>query len=78
LQAKLPTEKEYRGFEQQVLSTRELPDCIFRCLENLPKEAEPVDVLQATVPLMAVADPELRNESREAKVRKSIGMGEIA
>lgn len=72
LHGKLPQENEYRTFEQQVLEARDLPDCIYQCLEKLPKQAGPMDVLQATVPLMAVSDPEIQDESREANLRKAV------
>lgn len=72
LQGKLPTEKELREFEQQILKARELPDFVYQCLEMLPGEAGPMDVLQAAVALLAVSDPELQDESREANVRKAV------
>jgi citrate synthase len=72
LHGKLPTENQQREFEHQIKNARELSDCIYRCLENLPKAAAPMDVLQAAVPLMAVSDPEIRDESREANVRKAV------
>ena len=72
LQGRLPDENEYREFAQQVLEARKLPDCIYRCLEKLPREAAPMDVLQAAVPLMAVSDPEIQDESREANQRKAV------
>jgi citrate synthase len=72
LQGRLPDEKEYREFERQVLEARKLPNFIYQCLEKLPSQAGPMDVLQAAVPLMAVSDPEIQDESREANLRKSI------
>jgi citrate synthase len=72
IHGRLPTAEQYREFERQVREARELPDCICRCLENLPKAADPMDVLQAAVPLLAVSDPEIQDESREANVRKAV------
>lgn len=72
LQGRLPGEKEYRDFEQQIMAARELPDSIYQCFEKLPREAHPMDVLQAAVPLMAVYDPEIQDESREANLRKAV------
>jgi citrate synthase len=72
LQGRLPDEKEYREFERQVREARKIPDFIYQCLEKLPRQAGPMDVLQAAVPLMAVTDPEIQDESREANLRKSI------
>ena len=72
MHGQLPTDNQYRKFEQGVLEAREIPDSIYQCLETLPKTAGPMDVLQAAVPLMAVSDPEIQDESREANVRKAV------
>ncbi len=37
-----------------------------------PPKADPMDVLQAGISLLAMGDPELADDSREANVRKSI------
>jgi citrate synthase len=72
IHGRLPTEKQYRDFEQGVLEARKLPDGIYQCLEHLPGTAGPMDVIQAAVPLMAISDPEIHDESREANVRKAV------
>jgi citrate synthase len=72
LNGTLPTKAELSEFSQQVLQAREVPAYLFDCLKKLPATAEPMDVLQAAVPLLGAADPELTEETREANVRKAI------
>ncbi|MCC6346706.1 MAG: citrate (Si)-synthase [Nitrospirales bacterium] len=68
----LPDKGELDEFTRRVVEERKMPDFLAECLKNLPKQASPMDVLQATVPLLAAADPELTVETREANVRKAV------
>jgi citrate synthase len=68
----LPTEKELEGFSQEVKDARTVPDYVYSCLKELPKQADPMDVLQAAVPLLAVSDPDLAGDSREANFRMAV------
>ncbi|HEX8950122.1 MAG TPA: citrate synthase [Dissulfurispiraceae bacterium] len=72
LNGNLPEEEELEEFTRQVASSRELPDFVCECLKKLPRHAAPMDMLQASVPLLAAADPELEDETRDANVRKAI------
>ncbi len=72
LNGDLPGRDELEAFERRVLEARELPQVVHACLSQLPKEAAPMDVLQACVPLIASLDPDLADESREANVRKAV------
>jgi citrate synthase len=67
----LPNEKDLAEFTGQIMEARELPDFIYECFRKLPKQALPMDVLQAFVPLLATVDPELSSDSRDANVRKA-------
>lgn len=67
----LPNEKDLAEFTGQIMEARELPDFVYECFRKLPKQALPMDVLQAFVPLLATVDPELSSDSREANVRKA-------
>lgn len=69
---KLPNAVEYEQFRSEVNTSRPLPPYLLKSLRDWPREADPMDVLQASVPLLAMADPELRDESRGANVRKAI------
>src|SRR5208337_3788834 len=68
----LPKGSELERFERQVVQSRDVPGFIVESLGKFPRRADPMDVLQACVPMLAVADPELNDESREANVRKAI------
>ncbi len=68
----LPHEGEIERFERQVIQSRDVPEFILESLEKFPKQAGPMDVLQACVPMLGIADPELHDESREANVRKAV------
>ena len=65
----LPGSSELDTFETQVRKDRELPDHVYDCLRKLPRDANPMDVLQGIVPLLAMKDPDLHDESRDANVR---------
>ncbi len=72
LQGDLPSKPQLNDFTGLVVRARELPDHIITALKALPKDANPMDALQGCVPLLAPADPDLGDESREANVRKAI------
>jgi citrate synthase len=65
----LPSRKDLARFESEVLSSRKLPDPLYDAMKTFPKNADPMDVLQATVPVLAMADPDLLREERDANVR---------
>jgi citrate synthase len=72
LNGDLPDKIRLAEFDKQVRAAREVPDHVFACLKTLPKNANPMDVLQAAVPLLAMGDPDLTGESRDANVRMAI------
>ena len=72
LNGSLPTPEELQKFEKEVTAAREIPAYVYACMKEWPKSAKPMDVLQACVPVLAMADPEIAEESREANVRMAI------
>lgn len=72
LNSHLPSESELERFERQFAQSRDVPGFILEVLEKLPVRAYPMDVLQACIPMLAMADPELDDESRDANVRKAV------
>ena len=71
LEGTLPTGPELAQFSQDIVAARQVPDFVHDALKHIPKTADPMDVLQATVPLLGLADPELRVETKEANHRKA-------
>lgn len=69
LHGDLPSPRELEDFEASVKAARGIPPFVLDCLRLLPKTADPMDVLQAAVPLLAMDDPDLQDESRSANVR---------
>jgi citrate synthase len=72
LNSSLPGADELKKFEREVTAAREVPTYVYSGMKDWPKGAKPMDVLQACVPVLAMADPELTEESREANVRMAI------
>jgi citrate synthase len=68
----LPGAGELEDFTGQVVEARKVPDFIYDCYRLLPKDADPMDVLQGSIPLLAAVDPDLHNDSRDANVRMAI------
>ena len=68
----LPTENELRKFGKELIEARHVPDFVFDALKNLPKESHPMDALQAAIPILAMADPDLDDETRAANMAKAI------
>jgi len=72
LEGRLPKKAELEQFNKDVVAARQVPDYVNDVLKRLPRTANPMDVLQATVPLLGLADPELEVETKEANHRKAI------
>jgi citrate synthase len=68
----LPSEEQLKDFTQRLVKARPLPSFLLHTLKNMPHGAHPMDVLQASIPLLAMADPELLDESREANEAKAV------
>jgi citrate synthase len=71
LNGALPDREELAIFSRDVAAARHMPDVIFECLRRLPPQAHPMDVLQASVPLLAMADSDLDDETRSGNVAKA-------
>ncbi len=68
----LPNEEELEDFRRALGEARELPAFVYDSMKKLPKSSRPMDVLQAAVPLLGMADPDLSKESREANIAKAV------
>ena len=68
----LPNEEALNDFRRKLIEAGELPSFVFDALRKLPKTAEPMDVLQASIPILAAADPDLHLDTREANISRAI------
>jgi citrate synthase len=65
----LPKRDQLKQFSEEVCEARSLPHWIYDCLRLWPKAANPMDVLQATVPMLAMLDPNVNDETREGNLK---------
>ena len=72
LNGNLPDLQQLETFTRQVVEAREIPKFIYDSLKKWPRDAHPMDVLQASIPILAMADPDIHQETREAAVRQAI------
>jgi citrate synthase len=71
LQGNLPNKKQLAGFSEELLKAREIPDQIYEGMKQYPAEALTMDILQSSISTLAMYDPELEDDTREANVRKA-------
>ncbi len=67
----LPTTVQLEEFSKTLTAERMLPASIIDVLKKLPNTAAPMDILQATVSLLAGFDPERQNDSKEANLKRA-------
>lgn len=72
LNDRLPTQEELKRFQSELIHESEIPEAIFEVMKRLPQSANPMDVLQSTVPVLGSFDPQLKDETREANLKKTI------
>jgi citrate synthase len=69
---RLPDANELKAFKQQIAEQRDVPAAILDAMQAMPKTALPMDVLQATVPMMASVDPDISNTDIDSVTRMAI------
>jgi citrate synthase len=72
LYEKLPGKKELESFMAQLSGERSVSADVMSALKALPKDTEPMDILQAGVSMLASYDPDIRDQSQEASYRMAI------
>ena len=72
LYGEMPKTSQLQQFSADLKAQRELPKEIIACLEKIPKTSAPMDVLQATVALLAEFDRGSQDDSKESNQRKAI------
>ena len=61
----LPNEKELKNFVSLLSKGRDIPPQLVSTMQNSPKDALPMDVLQSAVAILAEYDPDIRDTTRE-------------
>ncbi|MGZ3534961.1 MAG: citrate/2-methylcitrate synthase [Thermodesulfobacteriota bacterium] len=72
LNDRLPKADELKKFHSELVSEREVPETVYQFLKMMPNAAHPMDVLEASIPILAAYDPQARDESREANMKKAV------
>lgn len=67
----LPTQETLNDFFNKLVDAREIPDGIEKNLRNLPKNSNPMDVLQSTVSALALYDTE-KTDDRDINYNRAI------
>ncbi len=68
----LPTRKELAGHVKTLAAARRLPPRLFSLLKALPRKTVPMEVLRTAVSALSAFDPDERDNSREATLRKAV------
>lgn len=68
----LPNKGQLEAFQRRILEARQIPGFVYETLKQWPKQAHPMDVLQASMPVLAMADPDLPAETRDANVARAV------
>ena len=72
LNGSLPNKEQGETFDREVREAREIPDYVYESFNRWPKKATPMDVLQSSVPLLAMADPDILDETRDGNMKMAI------
>jgi citrate synthase len=67
----LPNKEEYDRFRRELVEEREIPEALLKILKVMPSSSHPMDILQASVSVLASHDPQLHEETREANFKKA-------
>jgi citrate synthase len=68
---RLPSAAELADFRKKLAEGRVLPPEILRMLEALPRHAAPMEVLRTAVSALSLYDPDEKDNSHDANIRKS-------
>jgi citrate synthase len=68
----LPTREQLDALKHDLIAARGLPAPVLNLLCEFPRDVHPMDALRTAVSALGIYDPEARDNSREANLRKSI------
>lgn len=70
----LPVKPQLQDFTSKLHSARDVPVQVIKAMKERPKSASPMDVLQASVSMLADFDENINDDSREANIRRAISL----
>ena len=70
----LPSIEHLEAFTQQVKGLRQVPEYVFESMRHWPKNARPMDVLQACVPLLSMNEAHSDAMDRQTCLNRSIAL----
>jgi citrate synthase len=68
----LPTRAQLDALNEELVAARPLPQPVLDLLCSLPRDVPPMDALRTAVSALGIYDPESRDDSQPANVRKSV------
>ncbi|HEX9408340.1 MAG TPA: citrate/2-methylcitrate synthase, partial [Methylomirabilota bacterium] len=68
----LPTRGELDGFLAELATARPIPEDLVKVFALMPKQADPMRVLQASVANLGMHDPDATDNTHAANLRKSV------
>ena len=72
LHGELPSNKQLKKFIKEERSNRKLSKTIIKNIQQMPKNAQPMDVIRTCVSLMALEDKDTKDNSPKANMRKAL------
>ena len=72
LHGELPSKIQLKKFIKEERSSRKLSKAIIRSIQQMPKNAHPMDVIRTCVSLMALEDKDTKDNSPKASMRKAL------
>ena len=72
LHGELPSKAQLKKFSKEEKSNRKLSKTIIKNIEQMPKNAHPMDVIRTCVSLMALEDKDTKDNSPKADMRKAL------
>jgi citrate synthase len=72
LHGELPKPAQLDGFVVQLTAARAIPSELIQAFRLMPKDTDPMRVLQAAVAILGMSDPDTTDNSHGANVRKAV------
>jgi citrate synthase len=72
LHGELPKPAQLDGFVVQLTAARAIPPELIQAFRLMPKDTDPMRVLQASVAMLGMSDPDTTDNSHAANVRKAV------